>query len=315
MSIVEERDLEATIERLRRSVDDPREGIFGRRSVAWKINKESIVLLGGGSAALLQLAHPYVAHAIDQHSKTREDVAGRFQRTFTNVFAMVFGDLDHAERAARRVHNIHHKIKGDVREDVGAFAKGHQYHANDPDALFWVQATLIHTALQTYELLVGKLTREQKVRYYQESKLFSLLFGIPDSAVPQDYAAFEAYWVRMINSNVIRVGEPAREMAQFLFTPPTRAHVGFSSFLKIMTSGLLPPRIREEYGFPFRKREQVIFRSGTRVLRAVVRATPPRLRYFPAYVEAHRRLQGLPPRDAIGRALERVAVRGLLRPI
>src|SRR5512134_1060202 len=101
--IVTREDLEASLLRLRETVADPRAGILGPQSIGWRIGADLALFLGGGRAALLQLAHPHVAHAVDQHSRTRADVVGRFQRTFRNVFAMVFGDLDDAFAAARRV--------------------------------------------------------------------------------------------------------------------------------------------------------------------------------------------------------------------
>src|SRR5258706_10449611 len=84
-------DLESHIEHLRAEVKDPKAGIYGPGSISWTIGKEAILFLGGGRAALLQLAHPAVAHAVDQHSATRNDPLGPFQRTFDNVFAMVSG--------------------------------------------------------------------------------------------------------------------------------------------------------------------------------------------------------------------------------
>src|SRR5215468_7037595 len=101
MSVVAREQLEASLATLRAEIDDPRHGILGPRSVAWRIGGDLAVFLGGGRAALLQLAHPMVAYAIDHHSHTRADVAGRFRRTFRNVFAMVFGDLDAAFLVAR----------------------------------------------------------------------------------------------------------------------------------------------------------------------------------------------------------------------
>src|SRR5262245_31878617 len=71
--------------RLRAEVRDPRAGLFGPGSKVWEVNKEAISFLGGGRAALLQLAHPWVAWAIEHHSSTREDPVGRFQRTFLHV--------------------------------------------------------------------------------------------------------------------------------------------------------------------------------------------------------------------------------------
>jgi len=78
-----------------------------------------------------------VAFAVDQHSQTRTDVVGRFQRTFRAVFAMVFGELDDALTAARRVHSIHTRIHGTFPHAVGAWPAGTPYHANDADSLRW----------------------------------------------------------------------------------------------------------------------------------------------------------------------------------
>ena len=52
-------------------------------------------------ALLLQLAHPWVAAAIIDHSRTLGDPIGRFHRTFAVVFTMVFGTVDQALSAAR----------------------------------------------------------------------------------------------------------------------------------------------------------------------------------------------------------------------
>src|SRR5687768_13655615 len=121
MAVVTREEHEASLAALAREVSDPHHGILGPRSVAWKLGGDLAVFLGGGRAALLQLAHPMVAYAVDHHSRTRADVVGRFQRTFRNVFAMVFGDLDAAFIAARRVHAIHSTIHGTIPDPVGGW--------------------------------------------------------------------------------------------------------------------------------------------------------------------------------------------------
>jgi uncharacterized protein (DUF2236 family) len=73
---------------------NPRAGIFGPESVSWKVNRESALFLGAGRAALLQLAHPWVATALDQHSNLLNDPLARFHNTFRVVFTMIFGTLD-----------------------------------------------------------------------------------------------------------------------------------------------------------------------------------------------------------------------------
>ncbi len=310
---VERDDLERSLDAIRAEVRDPRAGIYGPESASWRINREAVVMLGGGAAALLQLAHPYVAHAVDQHSHTRTDPLGRFQRTFAHVFSMVFGDLDHALGAARRVHGVHRGIKGPVREHVGRFAEGHRYRANDEDALFWVQATLVYTAVQVYELAVRALPASEKERYYAESRRFGQLFGIPSRVVPPTWNEFVAYYDDKIASDEIVVGKPALEMSRFLLQPPRAVHAPAMSWMRVFTAGLLPPKLRAQFELPWEPRHERLFRASLPALRASVRVAPPHARFFPAYLEARRRLAGKPERDRVARFLERVALK-LIEP-
>ena len=53
---VSKADLERHLAELSARVTDPRAGLYGPRSISWEVNKEGILMLGGGCAALLQLA-------------------------------------------------------------------------------------------------------------------------------------------------------------------------------------------------------------------------------------------------------------------
>lgn len=304
-------ELEHHLGRIAREVGDPRGGIHGPGSMSWRVSREAGLFLGGGRAALLQLAHPFVAHAVDQHSDTRRDPAGRFQRTFEHVYAMIFGDLDHAFRSARRVHGIHTRIRGPIEEDVGAFRRGARYQANDEAALLWVFATLVDSALLVYDAVVAPLSRQERAQYYEESKRFAWLFGIPDRVLPTDYDAFERYWDEMIRSDVVKVGEPAAQIARFLLASPHPALGPFTAWYRVMTAGFLPARLREEFGLAFGRAERALFEGSLAVLRGTYRRVPARLRYIPAYVEAARRVRGEEGPDRFGRTVERLVHRGM----
>ena len=170
-------ELERQLERLRHEVSDTRAGLFGPDSKLWEVNRESILFLGSGRAALLQLAHPYVAAAIHDHSSTDTDPLGRFHRTFANVFDMVFGDLDTALQAARKVHRVHEHIVGRLEEEGGAWPAGSAYRANEPHGLLWVHSTLWETSILIFETLVRRLETEEKERYYAETRRFYLAMG------------------------------------------------------------------------------------------------------------------------------------------
>jgi len=85
------KDLEARLAVLESRVKRPRERIFGPQSMEWRVNGEAAIFLGAGRALLLQLAHPFVAAAVADHSRVFADPLGRFHRTFQLVFTLVFG--------------------------------------------------------------------------------------------------------------------------------------------------------------------------------------------------------------------------------
>src|SRR4051812_6802438 len=216
MPTVTREELEASLSDLCTHIEDPRAGILGPSSLAWQLGGDLAVFVGGGRAALLQLAHPMVAFAIDQHSQTREDVVGRFQRTFRNVFAMLFGDLDAAFAAARRVHNVHTRIRGTFPHAAGAWRAGTPYFANDTHALRWVHATLVDTTISVRERLDGALPTALKDTYIVEMNRFAALFGIPRDLLADSWAAHELYMGRMLSSGQLAVAPVAREMGLFL---------------------------------------------------------------------------------------------------
>lgn len=284
-------------------------GIHGPGSTTWRIARESVLFLGGGRAALLQLAHPYVAHAVAEHSETQTDPIGRFERTFRHVYAMIFGDLGHAQRSSERVRRIHETIEGTIDEHVGAFAPGDRYLANDATALLWVHATLIHTAIQVYDAVVAPLDFRTKDAYWRESKKFARLFGVPAADMPESWTDFERWFASMLDSDQIAVGRPAREIAHFLLTPPRPSAAPLIGWYRTMTAGLMPRSLREPFGLRYTRRDAMVFHSSLRTLRHTYPLLPRRLRDVPAYVEANKRLAGDETPDQFGRTIEKLALR------
>ncbi|MBV9686893.1 MAG: DUF2236 domain-containing protein, partial [Alphaproteobacteria bacterium] len=174
-----EADLERELKIVQSAAAGGSAGIFGPDSVAWRVDREAAIFLGAGRALLLQLAHPWVAAAIGQHSRTLADPIGRFHRTFQVAFTIVFGTTSQAIAAARRLHRRHAAVTGTLGESSGAFPAGSAYAANEVAALRWVHATLTDTALLAFQLVKPPLSNEDREQYYAESRLSGALFGIP----------------------------------------------------------------------------------------------------------------------------------------
>jgi uncharacterized protein (DUF2236 family) len=297
MRVVTHDQLEASLAALVRNVRDAREGILGPRSVAWQLGGDLGVFLGGGRAALLQLAHPMVAYAIDHHSRTRADVVGRFQRTFRHIFAMVFGELDDALFAARRVHAVHSRIHGTIPHAVGAYPAGARYDANDLGALRWVHATLVDTTIAVRERLDGPLPAAVKDRYIVELHRFGALFGIPAAELPGSWREHARYMEDMLGGDAIAVAPCAREMAQFLVGrgAPEAVQPPLGRVLEALTAALLPRHLVRAFGLAAPPGSAAGVRLGFAAFAPAYRVLPRRLVAIPALSEATRRLEGKPP--------------------
>src|SRR5438309_9285955 len=158
-----------------------RPGLYADDSITRRVNRENVLLLGGGRALLMQLAHPKVAAGVDEHSDFRSHPVRRLRRTIRMTMAIVFGDRDTALAAARAVNQAHGRVRGA------------DYRALDPELLQWVHATLVDSALVTYETFVKPLAAREREDFYQESKLLGEVLGVPHDHFPASLRDFNEY--------------------------------------------------------------------------------------------------------------------------
>ncbi len=247
-----------------------RPGFYADDSITRRINRENILLLGGGRALLMQLAHPKVAAGVDEHSDFRSRPIRRLRRTIRMTMAIVFGDRETALAAARTVNQVHAKVKG-----AG-------YRALDPELLLWVYATLADTALLTYETFVQRLLPGEREDFHQEFKLLGELLGIPRDSFPATALDFDAYIDRMVSSGEVRVDQRARELAGQVMRPRVLLMGGPVMLpLNLITTGLLAPALRSQYGLAWGPRHQRAYSLATRVVPRMVALAPPLLRVWP----------------------------------
>ena len=269
----------ADLDRLRtaRSAVDPAESLFGPASVTWRVNREAVILLGGGRALLLQVAHPLVAAGVAAHSHFRQRPLERLWRTLDLMLTLVFADAARAIGAVREIEHVHARVRGVLDAGVGPFARGTPYDASEPRLLFWVYATLVDTALVAYERFVGPLTAGERAAYYEESKMGARLFGIPEPLIPPTLVRFEEYMDGMIHGEVLAVGATARDIAASILRPPVPLALTpafrAGGFFAV---GLLPPALRERFGFAWSAGQE-------RALRAIAAAARVGLPLLPGF--------------------------------
>jgi uncharacterized protein (DUF2236 family) len=244
--------------------------IYDPGSITWRVNQEPALLLGGGRALLMQLAHPGVAAGVAEHSDFRRRPLARLMRTLELTLALAFGTWDEARAAARQINAVHQRVRG-----AG-------YSAMDPRLLLWVHATLIDSAVAVYDALVEALSPVELETYYQEVQVIGGLLGLPRPAYPESWAGFSVYMTDTIEGGELVIDDRARELAASVLRPPLR-HVPGTAFwpLQALTAGLLPATLRNAYGLPWGRPERLAYAGARRLTRTSLRLVPRRLRMVP----------------------------------
>lgn len=247
-------------------------GLFGPGSVTWRVNGEMAMILGGGRALILQMAHPRIGAAVDQHSRYGEDRWTRLRHTLRMVAEITFGDTEAAIGSAERVRRIHVHYRGVVPDGKAA---GQSYDATDPALILWVWATLVDTSLIAYERFVGQLTPGEIERYYAEQQRMAEAFGVPGGAPPRSYAAFRRYFDRIVRETL--EATPAARAATALVLNPfrlPRAAAPITFVIGMPTAALLPEPLRSALGVRWTPTSDRFFRASATCVRTVRPALP-----------------------------------------
>ena len=257
-------------------------GFYGPGSVAWKVGRETAVLMGGSRAVLMQLAHPLVAMGVSVHSSYMSDPFGRAIRTFMHGEMLMFGSFEKAQQAARTINHLHKGVHGTLPIEAGAYSSGTPYDARYPELLLWVHATLIDTLLLCYTLFVGPLTPAEQDEYYQQSKEVAHLLGLLPEKMPGTVDDLRSYVNDMVNSNRLAATPQGRRLVQQVLFPPAPTILRPAMHLNYqLTCALLPQPVREIYGFEWDDRRQRLFDLSARGMRKVIPRLPMYLRELP----------------------------------
>ncbi len=263
------------------------DGLYGPTSIAWRLDREAMLLLGAGPLALLmQLAHPAVAAGVGEHSDFRVDPWSRLAGTLRSYLTIVYGSTSAARAEIRRLNRLHSGITGPG------------YSARDPELSLWVHATLIESTMRTYDAWLAPLGPAERAAFYLETRPIGRAFGIPETMLPADVAAFERYVAGMLGpGGPVKVSPLGRELATVVLNPPLgplhpalawvpAAAVGWTLWPSI---GLLPPSLRDDFGLRWGRRERLVSAWLVTAWQAWRPLLPREFRQMPQALAADRR--------------------------
>ena len=183
------------------------DGLFGPRSVAWRVHGDvTTMMIGGVSGLLLQMLHPAVLAGVWDHSNFRTDMHGRLRRTARFIALTTYGGRSEAEAAIAHVCAIHATIGGEA-------ADGAPYRADDPALLAWVHVTEVMGFLSAWIRYVEpRMPRAEQDRYFAEVGQIATALGA--DPVPRDRAGAERLVGEMRDE--LRADHRTREVASLL---------------------------------------------------------------------------------------------------
>jgi uncharacterized protein (DUF2236 family) len=131
-------------------------------------------------------------------------------------------------------------------------------------------------------MLVGPLTLHERDRYCSEAAIMEPLLGMPAGWLPRDSAQLDTYVREMLAGGSIVVTDTSRALARAVLYPP-QWYLAWPMFrpIQLLTIGLLPPSIRQAYGFEWRARDARALARWTALLRASRRLLLPLAREWP----------------------------------
>ena len=247
-----------------------------------RVHREQIVALGGPRALLMQAAQPVAFAGFFASTGALENPYPRLERTAAALNTVMFGTRAAADRVTARIRRVHSRVRGELSETVGRFPAGTPWAADDPELLLWIIATLVDSSLLVYERYVRPLTQAERQEYWSDYRTVGRLFGLGLGQSPEAFEDLRAYLAEMLAGDDLQLSAEARALGiQIVLKPPVplraRPLLELANFI---TVGLLPGRLRREYGLRWDPLRGLVHRGGAQYARRVlVPILPGRVRY------------------------------------
>ncbi len=232
--------------------------------------REGGLLLGGGRAILLQVAHAPVGRGVAEHSDFAARQLARLRATMTYIYGVTYGSPAERARIVARVTAVHREVNGP------------DYDALDPQLQLWVAATLYDTGMLLYQRWFGPLREPVAERIYRDYRVLGTALQMPPELWPANRAEFREYWHGMLAT--ITVGEHGRRVCRDLLYPRQLPAVlrPAMPLYRLITVGLLPDNIRNDYGLAWNGSRQRQFDLVMSATAAIYPRVPRTLRVLPS---------------------------------
>lgn len=248
-----------------------------------------VALLAGPANVIMQLALPGVGYGVMESrvesGRIDRHPIKRARTTFTYL-AVATGGTPQQQRAYRTaVTRVHAKVFSTSESPVS-------YNAMDPQLQLWVAACLYKGGVDVRRVFVGEMDDETADRHYRDSRTLGTMLQVRPEMWPADRAAFDRYWAQQLEK--IHIDDAVRD---FLY-PIAVARMGSfrmpgglqrinESLARLITTGFLPQRFRDEMRLDWNRSKQREFDAFVTAIRLGNNLAPSFVRNFPFNLLLH----------------------------
>jgi uncharacterized protein (DUF2236 family) len=191
------------------------------------------------------------------------------------MLSLTFGTDAQRHATLDGILAIHRRVNGQLPVAVGPFPAGTRYSAEDPALVEWVHLTLLESVPLIYDVFVAPLSDEDRDAYCAEAAWVAKALGARPARIPLTWADAQRALQEAYHSGAITVGPQARELAATVLAPGIGRLMPPAAWLnRLVTVGLLPPHVREQYGFAWTPRRQRALDRAVPLVRAARRRAP-----------------------------------------
>ncbi|CRG86117.1 hypothetical protein PISL3812_03120 [Talaromyces islandicus] len=252
------------------------------------IFREGISLTGGAVAILLQAAarRKPESPATDANARPIADLSEELYRnlraTVIYLQGLTFGTRDQRRRILELTHSSQKQQQQQKQQSSGINRSNiHDHYPHDPKLRLWITATLYATTTEVYQRVVERMSLKRAERTYHEFSVLAKALNLAQNSWPQSRNAFWVYWDE--NVELLDVDSSARPLADGLKNLqdlPAWLKVS-KPFISNITPEMLPPHVREQYGFQSSATSRFKYRLYMGGAKAIYPVLPSAIRCMP----------------------------------
>ncbi len=215
---------------------------------------DNVSTLSGAANIILQLSNPAVGYGVKESTVRSGNVFvhpyKRGRTTFTYLAVAMAGTAEEKLAYRAAVDRSHEQVRSTEKSPV-------RYNAFDPELQLWVASCLYYGFRDVWSKLRGEPSRADTEKLLKMSEPLATTLQVPPERWHPSLDAFEAYWEK--NLNAFTIDETLRAFLlriaglEFLGRPLSGL---FGRFNRFVTTGFLPPQVREKMRLPWDARRQ-----------------------------------------------------------